>query len=544
MSLTVRQKLILNAAFAITAALVVGISGFVGFQQVGGAMDRIVENSRALRHQMRSDMLHHTLRSDVYGALFEGGQTGGTQNRKIAAETRRHGDELIKALDDALSLAPPDVKPLIEETRAPLQRYVAESRELSRLAFEDYPQAVGRLAQFLAVFHELEATMEKAADRIEGHTAQAQAAGGRAVEYAMVGMVAVCVLAPIALSLLSFLIARGILVPLDRAVEASGAVAAGDLSVRIQAGGRDEIGRLLDALEKMRGDLGGALHRIRAAARNVNTGSREIARGNADLSSRTEEQASSLQETASSMTQITAAVRQNTDNARQASALADGASDLATRGGHAVRGVVATMAGISDASRRIADITAVIDGIAFQTNILALNAAVEAARAGAEGRGFAVVASEVRALAQRSAAAAGEIKQLIEDAAGRVSEGARQVDGAGQTMEEIVAAVQRVSGIVSQIAEASAEQFRGVEQVGRAVAQMDHVVQQNAALVEQSAAAAENLASQAEQMAATIEGFKLEAETGPAAASPGEPLRLARARHPARYRRNPAVDDA
>jgi methyl-accepting chemotaxis protein len=168
------------------------------------------------------------------------------------------------------------------------------------------------------------------------------------------------------------------------------------------------------------------------------------------------------------------------------------------------------MGGITDASRRIAEITSVIDGIAFQTNILALNAAVEAARAGDQGRGFAVVASEVRSLSQRCAEAAREIKALIDDAAGRVDEGARQVEGAGETMDELVSSVRRVTEIVGEISEASEEQLRGIEQVSLAVAQMDEVVQQNAALVEESAAAAENLAGQAEVMAATVGRFKLD----------------------------------
>jgi methyl-accepting chemotaxis protein len=234
------------------------------------------------------------------------------------------------------------------------------------------------------------------------------------------------------------------------------------------------------------------------------------------------------------MEELAATSKQNAENARQANQLAIGASDVATRGGEVVRRVVSTMSGISDSSRKIADIITVIDGIAFQTNILALNAAVEAARAGEQGRGFAVVASEVRSLAQRSATAAKEIKALIEDSVGRVQDGTKLVDGAGKTMEEIVTSVKRVTDIISEISAASQEQLGGIEQVSGAVAQMDRVVQQNAALVEESAAAAENLASQAEVLAQTVGRFRIsqggfaaggasEPETAPRALSQPEP---------------------
>jgi len=330
----------------------------------------------------------------------------------------------------------------------------------------------------------------------------------------------VTVLAVLAAIALGLFLVRAITVPLDHALRVANAVASGDLTVRIEAGRRDEVGQLLVALAKMKDDLGNSVNAIQLAADNVSTGSKEIARGNADLSSRTEEQASSLEETASSMEELTTTVKQNAENARQANQLAIGAADVALKGGDAVRGVVTTMGGIAESSRKIADIIGVIDGISFQTNILALNAAVEAARAGEQGRGFAVVASEVRALAQRSAAAAKEIKTLIEDSVGRVSEGNKQVDGAGKTMEEIVNSVKRVADIVSEISAASQEQMRGIEQVSQAIMQMDQVVQQNAALVEESAAAAENLASQSEVMAETVGRFKVEGSARRAQAAP------------------------
>jgi methyl-accepting chemotaxis protein len=254
-----------------------------------------------------------------------------------------------------------------------------------------------------------------------------------------------------------------------------------------------------------------AVEQVHSAASRIQAGSAEIARGNVDLSSRTEQQASALQQTASSMEELASTSKQNAENARTASQLAAGASAVASRGGEVVRQVVATMDGISASSKKISDIIGVIDGIAFQTNILALNASVEAARAGEQGRGFAVVASEVRDLAQRSAAAAKEIKALIEDSVSRVEDGAKLVDAAGNNMDEMVASVQRVTDIVSEIASASGEQLSGIEQVGNAVQQMDRVVQQNAALVEQSASSAQDMAVQADVLMQAVSRFALEA---------------------------------
>ncbi|WP_431478911.1 methyl-accepting chemotaxis protein [Massilia eburnea] len=304
---------------------------------------------------------------------------------------------------------------------------------------------------------------------------------------------------------------RSITVPLNRAVRIAQGVAAGDLTQQIESGSQDETGKLLSALREMNNSLAGIVGDVRHATDSIATASSEIASGNLDLSSRTEQQASSLEETASSMEELTSTVRQNADNAKQANQLAGNASAVARRGGDVVTQVVDKMSAINESAYKIVEIIAVIDGIAFQTNILALNAAVEAARAGEQGRGFAVVASEVRNLAQRAAGAAKEIKQLIDSSVAQVEEGSRLVDQAGSTMRDVVNSVQQVTDIIAEISAASGEQSSGIEQINEAVVQMDNVTQQNAALVEQAAAAAGALQEQAASLSQAVSVFRLSA---------------------------------
>ena len=293
-------------------------------------------------------------------------------------------------------------------------------------------------------------------------------------------------------------------------VRVLGALAEGNLTQRIEADYQGTFGQLKDFSNETAQSLSSMLGQIRESADTIFTAASEIASGNADLSARTEQQASSLEETASSMEELTSTVKLNADNARQANSLAVNASAVATTGGNVVQQVVHTMSSINESARKIADIIGVIDGIAFQTNILALNAAVEAARAGDQGRGFAVVAAEVRTLAQRSAAAAKEIKTLISDSVDKVENGNSLVAQAGQTMNDIVVAIKRVTDIMAEIAAASAEQSTGIEEINGAVSQMDEMTQQNAALVEQAAAAAEALQDQASVLSQAVAVFTFE----------------------------------
>jgi len=297
---------------------------------------------------------------------------------------------------------------------------------------------------------------------------------------------------------------------LNDVLRVANALAKGDLTQNISKDYPGTFGEVKAGINSTVENLKQLVGEIKDATDTIHTASKEIAAGNTDLSQRTEEQASSLEETASSMEELTSTVKQNAENARQANQLALGASDVAGKGGAVVSQVVTTMDSINESSRKIVDIISVIDGIAFQTNILALNAAVEAARAGEQGRGFAVVAGEVRNLAQRSAAAAKEIKTLIGDSVEKVEGGSKLVAQAGQTMEEIVTSIKRVTDIMSEITAASQEQSQGIEQVNTAITQMDEVTQQNAALVEEAAAAAESLEDQAQSLLVSVGTFKVD----------------------------------
>lgn len=316
------------------------------------------------------------------------------------------------------------------------------------------------------------------------------------------------------LTLMTFMVLRRTVIqPLQQSASRIERIAAGDLTMADEPTGRSEIGRLSHHLQQMQHALQQTVGAVRQGAEEIYRGTSEITAGNTDLSSRTEQQAAAIEQTAASMEQLTATVKQNADNAHHASKLAEDASGKASRGGQMVSGVVQTMGNISTSSKKISEITAVINSIAFQTNILALNAAVEAARAGEQGRGFAVVASEVRTLASRSAQAAKEIEGLIGASVSLIEQGSEEVIAAGSTMNEIVDAVKRVTDIMLDIAAASDEQSRGIVQVSQAISEMDRVTQQNASLVEEASAAAASLEEQAARLTQAVDAFHLQ-DTG------------------------------
>jgi len=312
------------------------------------------------------------------------------------------------------------------------------------------------------------------------------------------------------------LIGQSIIRPINETANAMREISSGDgdLTVRLDTQGSDEITDLTSHFNQFVSKIEDLVSDIKLSVSAINTAAGEIAAGNSDLSQRTEEQASSLEETASSLEELTSTVRQNADNARQANQLSQEASVVATEGGERAKQVVATMGEITTSSNKIAEITSLIDSIAFQTNILALNAAVEAARAGEQGRGFAVVAGEVRTLAQRSAAAAKEISELISESVETVSLGSKLVHETGETIQDIVSSVKRVTDLMGEISAASDEQSQGIEQVNQAVIQMDDVTQQNAALVEEAAAAAESLEEQSIALSDAVSLFKVSNQKG------------------------------
>ncbi len=395
-------------------------------------------------------------------------------------------------------------------TQAEKLRGDADFSGVEALAEGQLRPAVQRYASELDAFVKLQ--------RGERDAARDEAARQRTRTLAIGAVVALIV---VAMGLvLAGLLVRSITRTLDRAVGLADAIAAGDLTQDVREERSDELGQLLRALSAMGARLRGVVAEVRSGVESISSASSEIASGNQDLSSRTEHAAASLQETAASMEQFTSTVTQAADTARQANQLAATAAQAAERGGEVVGQVVGSMQQITDSSRKIADIIGVIDGIAFQTNILALNAAVEAARAGEQGRGFAVVAGEVRSLAQRSAEAAKEIKQLITTSVDNVQTGSAQVEQAGQSMQDIVTSVRRVSDLIGEITASSTEQRDGISQVNQAVANLDQMTQQNAALVEESSAAAAAMHEQAQRLAQVVSVFNVGAGAPAPASAP------------------------
>ena len=521
--LRIATKLILSfgAVLVLTAAL--GVSAIFSMARINEASTDLSANwmpSVLAAMSMRSDvsdlrrweLAHMLAAADSDMALNE------TRMTETQAKLKTDGDKYRTLISE------PGEKELFERflvLNDEFMRLHATMLSLSREMKKEEARALAVgpsakvMADMMAVLDKLVAINTDGGVRSSA-SADATYAGSRASLIGLlVGIVAVGML-------LALWVARSVSRPLIEAVGVARQVAAGDLTAQVVVKSQDETGQLMHALKDMNASLQSLVGQVRSGTDTIATASSQIAAGNQDLSSRTEEQASSLEETASSMEELTSTVKQNADNARQANTMALTSSSIAIEGGKVVSEVVGTMASINASSRKIVDIIAVIDGIAFQTNILALNAAVEAARAGEQGRGFAVVATEVRNLAQRSAAAAKDIKVLIGDSVEKVEAGSKLVDQAGRTMDEIVASITRVTDIMSEITAASNEQSAGIEQVNQAIAQMDQVTQQNAALVEEAAAAAESMQEQAASLSEVVSVFKLDAAS--AAVRPPRPV--------------------
>ena len=427
------------------------------------------------------------------------------------AANRDRITQIIKTIES--SITDPDEKTVFDATRSSRMAWVAQLDEATKaIQAGNYQSEV--MARFLKAGREDgEAVVKATGQYRDFQIARADAALKAAQQRYEIGLM-VFAFATFVLGLpasLMALLLLGRLVSGFRQVNAAAtAIASNNLTLKVESSGSDEISTMLAQMETMRSNLHHMIGQVHKGAETIAEASTQVAVGTHDLSARTEQQASALEQTASATEQLSGTVQQNADSAAQASQLAATATGVAERGGAVVAQVVGTMEAINASSRKIVDIIAVIDGIAFQTNILALNAAVEAARAGEQGRGFAVVASEVRSLAGRSAEAAKEIKTLISNSVDKVGVGSEQVALAGATMQEIVAGIQRVADIVGEIASASREQAMGLGQINQAVAHLDGVTQQNASLVEQTSAASAALQEQARHLATLAATFQLQ----------------------------------
>ena len=535
---TIRRKLMLLTLLALVFLSVVSAVGYWGasFESSGKA---ILKNQSLLRVNFETDRAHDAVRADVLDALRLGDDlTTQRQEQNSASESTENkavastDSELSKEIAALRTSFLTHKKSVAENSKASLggnhsaefnklvktlatasSSYVLSADQLIEQAFANPEGARLIYPTFESTFRDLEKSGQEVTQYLEKQSKQdvererEQAQRNRSI------ILTFSSLAMLALFLISWWIAKSITTPLQRAVKVAMGVADGDLTQNIEVTGSDETAQLLSALKRMNEGLSGKMARVAGevseASEAILLASRQLVAGNSSLANRTEAQASTVEETAASAEELAATVKENAANSQQAKLMAEAASSVAMKGGEIVTQVVDTMHDIRSRSEKIREITALIDGIAFQTNILALNAAVEAARAGEAGRGFAVVATEVRSLAQRSATAAKEIKQLIDNTAEQVKRGSELANQAGTAMHETVESFRRVTPLMFDIASASSEQSDGVDQITQAMMQIDDMTQQNAALVEEAGAAAESLERQAASLIDLLQVFKV-----------------------------------
>lgn len=517
-SLSIGARLL--AAFAIVLAVMIAMTTIAVF--------RLHSAHQTARYLVENKLAKQQLASEWIGAAAVDGARAASIAKSDSLELADYFEAQLKQGDARINEIGKRMRTLKLDRD---EQALADAIDQQRAAYQNVTAQVfklkqtGRIPEAERIFStQMEPRFEQyrlAIQKLLDHqTRAATAISAASIDAYASGMLLLVSLGALSIALsvlLAWRLARGIVQPLQLAVDQAARIAQGDLRQELAvAGSTDEIGRLLQALNAMEASLAQIVGKVRTGTEKITAASTGIADGNMSLSARTQEQAASLEETSASMAQLAAMVTENALDASAASKLVDAASSVALRGGAAMSQVTDTMTTIRQSSERVADIVGTIDGIALQTNILALNAAVEAAQAGERGRGFAVVASEVRSLAQRSAAAAREIRLLVADSVQQAENGSVLVREAGITMNEIVSGVGQVSTIVSRIAAASHEQSAGVAQANVAVAQIDEATQRNAALVEQAAAAAGSLQAEAAALARTVSRFTL------TSAMPGE----------------------
>ncbi|WP_280191109.1 methyl-accepting chemotaxis protein [Delftia sp. PS-11] len=507
-------KVFLAPAIALIALIAVTVAATISSQSLSSSLAKVGEQEvRAVVDSQAMASQVTRVHQQMYQVLIW--QAIGQREDRIKALQTELGQSL-SSLEQAIKdkLQSPDITPEQRELLSTMGQGAARYGKVSRDTLDMMVAGIESAGTYIPAldveFKSLTTSVQKLVELQLQATKTGVAQTQQHASQVTYGFLAMGLIFAAVCALMAMWVVRSVTHPLREAVETLGRVAQGDLTVTVNTRRGDEIGQLLGAIGHLRQALTTIVANVRSNAQSVATASSEIAQGNQDLSHRTEQQASELQRTSATMVTLGETVGHNADNAQEANRLAAGASDAATRGGNVVSQVVETMKEISRSSDKISEIIGVIDGIAFQTNILALNAAVEAARAGEQGRGFAVVASEVRSLAQRSAGAAREIKDLITSSAHQVGHGNTLVNQAGQNMQEILASIQRLGGLMGEISAASREQSQSVNQVTQAVGDVDQSTQQNAALVEQGAASAESLKTQAVQLVQSVAMFKLD----------------------------------
>ncbi|MGH8855684.1 MAG: methyl-accepting chemotaxis protein [Telluria sp.] len=516
--LRIGPKLLLAPGLVLMLLTLLSAAAYYGMVRQNASLEHMVQ-VRAARLQAVADVAGDArfAHANIYQLLaWVNGSFAAKRLAALTADIHKKHAAIATKLGELSKLAEPSERSALGGSLAALAGYRKLVGETIELAQVDQSIATNSMQKAETQFVALDTELQRLAS-LEKKLSVAAHAAAKA-EFRTLGLtMAGLVILSIGLSLVvTMLVRRAMLADIQAIATVVGELADGRLRPSAPPGaGRDEIADTSRALDHTIGRLDGALRSILHSVRSIDTASKEIASGNLDLSTRTEMQAGSLEQTASTMEELTTAVKGNANNAQLASSLAAEAAQLAANGGSAVERAVATMESIQASSRKIVEITGVIDGISFQTNLLALNAAVEAARAGEQGRGFAVVAAEVRTLAQRSAAAAREIKALIADSVKIIEDGSASVSEAGASMGDIVASVRQVNDIIGRISIASTEQADGIAEVNKAVGQMDGMTQQNAALVEQAAAAAESLHEQTVNLAKAVSIFKFDGEAAP-----------------------------